>query len=259
MCRRASGGRHPRGGPNRPPPGRRNRIPGPARRDRRRPRPRRPAGARHARPGPRHAQWHRRPRHVHVQADALAEVFAQHGLQAHAAFAFGQRLHGHAQHDGVALHADPFALARQFGRQAGDRQARPARARKPASCRRCGRGTGACAWAALLGGPARPMTRAGQRFEFVIRIGREAAVRHEAAFGFVGNFLIDPGRRAIGFILRRRGRRDGGGRRRHGQRGGAGLGLYGGRRGIGQLFPRRHAFRRDSGAAEGSAGLAGAA
>ena len=62
--------------------------------------------------------------HVHVQADALAEVFAQHGLQAHAAFAFGQRLHGHAQHDGVALHADPFALARQFGRQAGDRQAR---------------------------------------------------------------------------------------------------------------------------------------
>ena len=40
---------------------------------------------------------------VHVQPDALAEVFAQHRLQAHAAFAFGQRLDRHAQDDGIAL------------------------------------------------------------------------------------------------------------------------------------------------------------
>ncbi|KAG1166176.1 hypothetical protein G6F35_018348 [Rhizopus arrhizus] len=51
-------------------------------------------------------------------------MFAQDGLQADPAFAFGQRLHSYAQDDCIALHAGPFALARQFRRQSGDGQAR---------------------------------------------------------------------------------------------------------------------------------------
>ena len=58
------------------------------------------------------------------QAQALSEMFAQDGLQPDAAFAFRQGLDGDAQHHGVALHAGPLALARQFGGQPGDRQAR---------------------------------------------------------------------------------------------------------------------------------------
>ncbi|MPT26563.1 MAG: hypothetical protein E2602_06485 [Achromobacter sp.] len=51
----------------------------------------------------------------HVQSYALAEMLAQHGLEPDPAFAFGQRLDGHAQDDRIALHASPFALASQFG------------------------------------------------------------------------------------------------------------------------------------------------